>query len=119
MFNLQSITIDKAPVYCIVFFCYICCMNKNNPPSNARIIDCLQPLYGITIDSLTPITLGADINKELLSYYRYERIIEDIAEYCQQLLMQSDSDQDRSQMHTHFLDMFTPNGFVAIACKKR
>lgn len=39
----------------------------------------------------------ADINFAALAYYRYERIIEDIALYCQQVFESDDDDRDRAQ----------------------
>lgn len=52
----------------------------------------------------------SEINREILSYYRYERIIQDIAEYSQAAPM-------TAEMYKHFLDMFEPNGVVDIAFK--
>ena len=57
-----------------------------------------------------------DIDKEMLAYYRHERIVEDIAEYTQELLFTSNGG-DRALMYKHFLDMFEPNGVVEIAFK--
>lgn len=56
-----------------------------------------------------------EINKEILSYYRYERIVEDIAEYCQQLLLTTNGGEDREIMYKQFIDMFQPRGVVDIA----
>lgn len=55
------------------------------------------------------------INMEILAYYRHERIIQDIVEYCQSLLLKSDRKEDRQEIYKHFLDMFAPNGVVDIA----
>lgn len=57
------------------------------------------------------------INKILLAYYRFERIVVDIAEYGQALLLTSDGGEDRLEMYQHFVDMFEPNGVVDIAFK--
>ena len=57
------------------------------------------------------------INKEILSYYRHERIVQDIAEYAQSLLFTSGGGEDRQEMVKHFMDMFEPNGVVDIAFK--
>lgn len=57
-----------------------------------------------------------DINKEILAYYRHERIVEDIAEYGQALLLTSEG-KNRPEMYQHFMDMFDPNGVVDIAFK--
>lgn len=58
-----------------------------------------------------------NINWSALAYYRYERIVVDIAEYTQALLLASDGGGDRQMMYKHFLDMFEPNGVVEIALK--
>lgn len=56
------------------------------------------------------------INRTILSYYRYERIVEDIAEYNQALLMTT-GNQNRQELFKQFMDMFELNGVVDIACK--
>ena len=56
-----------------------------------------------------------NINKVILAYYRHERIVEDIVEYCQALLLTSDGGEDRLEMYKQFMDMFEPNGVVDIA----
>lgn len=59
-----------------------------------------------------------EINKTILAYYRHERIVEDIAEYGQALLLTEDGgEEDRLEMYKHFKDMFEPNGVVDIALK--
>ena len=57
---------------------------------------------------------ATEINRDILTYYRYERIIEDIAIYSQQLLL-TEGGKNRAQMYEHFMAMFEPNGVVAIA----
>ena len=57
------------------------------------------------------------INKRAISYYRYERIVEDIAIYCQCLLFEKHSKDDRQVMNKHFFDMFKKNGVVDIALR--
>lgn len=58
-----------------------------------------------------------EINRAILAYYRHERIVEDIAEYGQALLLTSDGGKERSAMLEQFKDMFEPNGVVDIALK--
>lgn len=59
---------------------------------------------------------NTEINTTLLAYYRHERIVEDIAEYGQNLLLTTaGKEEDRSEMYKHFTDMFEPNGVVDIA----
>ncbi|MDQ2995095.1 MAG: aminoglycoside phosphotransferase family protein [Pseudomonadota bacterium] len=56
----------------------------------------------------------ADINMTLMAYYRHERIVEDIALYCQGVLTTAEGN-DRSVMYMHFIAMFQPMGVVDIA----
>lgn len=59
-----------------------------------------------------------EINKTILAYYRHERIVEDIAEYGQQLLLNPmASDQNRIESYQHFIAQFEPKGVVEIAFK--
>lgn len=58
-----------------------------------------------------------EINRAILAYYRHERIVEDIAEYGQALLLTADEGGDRVEMFKQFKDMFEPNGVVDIALK--
>lgn len=62
---------------------------------------------------------NTDINISLLSYYRYERIVQDIAEYAEALLLSKleSTQKDRLEMYTQFVDMFNPQGVVDIAFK--
>ena len=50
-----------------------------------------------------------------LTYYRHERIVEDIAEYCQRLLFSTSSGENESEMYKQFKDMFKSRGVVEIA----
>lgn len=56
------------------------------------------------------------IDMATLAYYRHERIVEDIAEYAQELLLKSEGN-NRPEMYHHFVDMFKPRGVVDIAFK--
>ena len=56
-----------------------------------------------------------DVNPLILAYYRHERIVEDIAEYAQKLLLTTTGGDERSVMYKQFTDMFEPNGVVDIA----
>lgn len=58
-----------------------------------------------------------EINQTILAYYRYERIIEDIAEFGQQLLLATSHDHNRAESYQQFIAQFEPNGVVAIALK--
>lgn len=57
-----------------------------------------------------------EINKDLLAHYRYERILEDIVVYCEQLLLIANNEH-RDKMYTEFMNMFKVNGVVDIALK--
>jgi len=57
------------------------------------------------------------IHQDTLAYYRYNRIIEDIAEYGHNLLLTPDGGHDREMMYKQCMDMFEPRGVVEIALK--
>jgi len=57
------------------------------------------------------------INKSMLAYYRHERIVQDIAEYAQALLLTTDGGDARLEMYKQFIDMFERRGVVDIAFK--
>lgn len=57
------------------------------------------------------------INRVILAYYRNERIVEDIVEYCQSLLLTKAGGEDRLEMYKQFMGMFEPGGVVDIAFK--
>lgn len=56
-----------------------------------------------------------EINLAMLSYYRHERIVEDIAIYGQALLLTNEGGLDRKEMLEQFVGMFEPRGVVDIA----
>ena len=47
-----------------------------------------------------------------LAYYRFERIIQDIAVFCNELTYQTGSDQDREQSLHYLRSNFVPGGTV-------
>lgn len=55
-----------------------------------------------------------EIDWSLLAYYRLERIVEDIKEFCEALLKPADEAKKR-EMYQHFLNMFAPRGVIEIA----
>ncbi len=57
------------------------------------------------------------INRDILAYYRCERIVEDIAIYGQHILLTPANIEDRPTMYKHLLAMFEPRGVVDIALK--
>lgn len=56
------------------------------------------------------------IDMAILAYYRHERIVEDIAEYAQALLL-TNVGEDRPEMYKQFIAMFEPRGVVDVAFK--
>ncbi len=58
-----------------------------------------------------------EVNMTLLAYYRHERIVVDIAEYGQILLLTMEGGENREVMYTHFIAMFEPKGVIDIAFK--
>ena len=57
----------------------------------------------------------ADIDWQALAYYRYERIIQDIAEFCKQLLLTTSGGEDREQAYDYFASSFKPGGVIEAA----
>jgi len=60
-----------------------------------------------------------DINREILAYYRYERIVQDIGEYAQAFLLPNSANthNDRPEMYKQFISMFDPQGVVDMGFK--
>lgn len=57
------------------------------------------------------------VNTNALAYYRYERIIQDIAAFCEQLLMSDEGGDDRPQSFRYLASNFLPDGILAIAVR--
>jgi spectinomycin phosphotransferase len=55
------------------------------------------------------------INAEALAYYRYERIIQDIAIYCEQIFGMRGGTKDREQSLRYLTSNFLPNSTIEIA----
>jgi spectinomycin phosphotransferase len=56
-----------------------------------------------------------DIDPIALAYYRYERIVKDIAAYCEQLLLTAEGGKDREQSLHYLKSNFLPNSTIKIA----
>jgi spectinomycin phosphotransferase len=56
-----------------------------------------------------------EIEPIALAYYRYERIIQDIAIYCEQLLLSDEGGDDREQSFRYLTSNFLPNSTIEIA----
>ncbi len=53
-----------------------------------------------------------------LAYYRRERILVDIAEFCKQLLLETGSEENREQSYQFLTGIFQPGGDLEIAEKR-
>lgn len=58
-----------------------------------------------------------EIDPVALAYYRYERIVQDIWEYCKQLLLTNEGGEDRAQSLRYLTLNFLPGGTIEIAYK--
>jgi spectinomycin phosphotransferase len=58
-----------------------------------------------------------EVDTAALAYYRYERIIQDIAEFCKQLLLTIEGGKNRQQSLIWFTGQFLPGHEVEIARK--
>jgi spectinomycin phosphotransferase len=52
-----------------------------------------------------------------LAYYRYERIIQDIAIYCEQIFLTNEGGEDREQSLQYLMSNFLPDGTIETAYK--
>ena len=59
----------------------------------------------------------AAVDRMALAYYRYERIIQDIAAFCEQLLLKVEGGEDREQAFQYLTGQFLPDHEVEIACR--
>jgi len=57
------------------------------------------------------------LDSAALAYYRYERIILDISEFCKQLFFSVEGGEDREQYYQYFTSNFLPNHEIEIALK--
>ena len=54
----------------------------------------------------------AHINQDALCYYRFNRILQDIAEYCEYIFLSDEGGDDRMQVLEHLQPNFLPNGTI-------
>jgi spectinomycin phosphotransferase len=57
------------------------------------------------------------VNPVALVYYRYERILQDIAEFCKQLLLTTTGGEDRELAYTYFTSSFLPGNGIEAAIR--
>jgi spectinomycin phosphotransferase len=57
---------------------------------------------------------ATEVDQVALAYYRYERIVQDIAAYCDQLLLSDEGGEDREQSFQYFSSNFGPRGLIAL-----
>nr|WP_231919494.1 aminoglycoside phosphotransferase family protein [Simkania negevensis] len=57
----------------------------------------------------------AEVDPTILTYYRHERIVEDIAIYSREILLTPGRSKERLEMYGHLIDQFAPRGVVEIA----
>ena len=55
------------------------------------------------------------INSTALAYYRYERIVQDMAVFCEQIFLTDEGGQDREQALRYLKSNFAPGGVLEIA----
>lgn len=60
----------------------------------------------------------AAVNAAALAYYRYERIVQDMAAFCEELLLTNEGGKDREQSFEYFTANFLPGGEIDIAMEK-
>jgi spectinomycin phosphotransferase len=58
-----------------------------------------------------------DIDFTVMAYYRYERVIEDLAAYAEQLLLTDEGGADREEAYRRFTGNFEPGQTIEIAGK--
>ena len=56
-----------------------------------------------------------DVNPAALAYYRYERIVEDIAVYCEQIFLSDEGGQDRRQSLAYLKSNYLPGSTIETA----
>jgi spectinomycin phosphotransferase len=55
------------------------------------------------------------VDPAALAYYRYERIVQDIAAFCEEILMTTVNGEDRAQSLRYLMSNFLPNQTIEIA----
>ncbi len=55
---------------------------------------------------------ATELDAVALSYYRFERIVQDIAAYCEQLYLSGEGSEDRELAYQYLTSNFLPNGVL-------
>jgi len=58
-----------------------------------------------------------EVDRLALAYYRYERIVQDMADFCQQLFLSEAGGEDRERSYGYFTSGFLPENEIEIARK--
>lgn len=58
---------------------------------------------------------AVQVDTAALAYYRCERIVQDIAIYCEELLFSAEGGEDRAQSLRHLMSIFEPGGTIELA----
>jgi len=58
-----------------------------------------------------------EVNLMALAYYRFERVVMDLAEFCKQLLLSDQGGDDREQSYQYFTSCFEPGHEIDLAIK--
>jgi len=58
-----------------------------------------------------------NINQAAIAYYRYERVVEDIGVYCEQIFLSDEGGEDRIRSFEYLQSNFLPNGTIERACQ--
>ena len=56
-----------------------------------------------------------EVNHDLLAYYRFERIIQDIGDYCEYIFLSDEGGDDRMQCFEYLQSNFRTNGTIEMA----
>jgi spectinomycin phosphotransferase len=56
-------------------------------------------------------------NHDVLAYYRFERIIQDIGDYCEYIFLSDEGGEDRMRCFEALQPVFLPNGAIDRACQ--
>jgi spectinomycin phosphotransferase len=57
------------------------------------------------------------INQDAIAYYRFERIIQDIGDYCEYIFLSDEGGDDRMQCFEYLQSNFLPGGTIERACQ--